>query len=167
VHSLSALTERQAKAFIARIKDDDVCISYDVDASGQLLFARELGRPLTRLPLAVSLVAAVAACSPSRAERAEKERASASEAAAPASANAAAACAADRAKEDQLKQALNSAPDEASRAKLQAELSKVLEERQRRDGSVRHVAGAMRMPPVQGRNGPCKCPPGDPLCSCL
>jgi colicin import membrane protein len=162
------MSERQAKAFLAHRAGQDVCVSYDVDGSGRLLFALELAPTRTRLPLAVGFAVAVAACSPKPHQPSEQEQAAAlASASAAAHASAAAECAADRAQEEALAQRLAEAKDEATRARLEAELSAARADHRRHEGAVgevRQVAGKMARPPV--RRGACTCPPGDPLCSC-
>ena len=76
VHDLSALDERSARAFLSASEGFDVCISYVVDARGQLEFARrppprlvELRRPSqaprpARPLAAASFTALLAACTP-------------------------------------------------------------------------------------------------------
>ena len=71
-------------------------------------------------------------------------------------------------KEEELRHGLESAKDEATRAKLEAELSKAKQDTESARGRARgggSVGGGAK--PGGGAAKPCNCPPGDPLCSCL
>jgi colicin import membrane protein len=66
-------------------------------------------------------------------------------------------------REEALRDSLASAKDEATRAKLEAELKKATDEKTQAQRAVRSVP----KPGGGGAAKPCNCPPGDPLCSCL
>jgi colicin import membrane protein len=69
-------------------------------------------------------------------------------------------------REEELKSSLASAKDEATRAKLEAELSKATEQKKQAGAAIRGGGGGGAKP-SSGAAKPCNCPPGDPLCSCL
>lgn len=76
-----------------------------------------------------------------------------------------------QAKEAELKSALNNAKDEADRARIQGELTKVQEQTAVARRAVR-AAGSGSGSGSSGASKPaskpaCNCTPGDPLCSCL
>jgi colicin import membrane protein len=68
-------------------------------------------------------------------------------------------------REEELRHSLDSAKDEATRAKLEAELSKATEQKKQAGAAMRSTASGASKP--AGAAKPCNCPPGDPLCSCL
>ena len=68
VHDLTSMTEKQVKALLA--SGQDVCVAYDVDPRGDIVFAPEPVVPIARLvrrPVAAAaagLALALAACTP-------------------------------------------------------------------------------------------------------
>ena len=68
-------------------------------------------------------------------------------------------------REEELRSTLASAKDEATRAKLEAELSKATEQKKQAGAAMRGGGGGSKA--GGGAPKPCNCPPGDPLCSCL
>jgi colicin import membrane protein len=71
-------------------------------------------------------------------------------------------------REEELKSSLASAKDEATRAKLEAELSKATEQKKQAGAAMQGGGGGGRPRPTGGGAKPaCNCQPGDPLCSCL
>jgi hypothetical protein len=74
VHFLSAMTEKRATAFLTGMSGRKLCISYASDPSGNVLFAPEPRARARRLPLAVGVAAAIAACAPEQTERGERDK---------------------------------------------------------------------------------------------
>lgn len=74
VHFLSAMTEKRAAAFLADMSGRKLCISYASDPSGNVLFVPELSTRVRRLPMAVGVAAAIAACAPEQTERRESDK---------------------------------------------------------------------------------------------
>jgi colicin import membrane protein len=72
-------------------------------------------------------------------------------------------------KEEELRHTLESAKDEATRAKIEAELAKAKQDTETARGRVGtpRAGGGGASKPAGGAAKPCNCPPGDPLCSCL
>lgn len=78
VHDLSSMTEDEAEQFLARTACEDVCISYEHDDEGTLVFRTPAPRPAPLVPLArlrrprsvaaavagMGMAAALAACAP-------------------------------------------------------------------------------------------------------
>ena len=62
VVDLSGMTEKQARRFLKRNRDHDMCVSYLVHGSGELEFARAPARRLPLAPTVVGLSLAAAAC---------------------------------------------------------------------------------------------------------
>ncbi len=68
VHDLSSMTETQVRALLA--SGQDICVAYDVDRSGDIVFAPEPVVPIARLvrrpaaAAAAGLALALAACTP-------------------------------------------------------------------------------------------------------
>jgi hypothetical protein len=68
VHDLTSMTEKQVKALLA--SGQDICVAYDVDRRGDIVFAPEPVVPIARLvrrPVAAAaagLALALAACTP-------------------------------------------------------------------------------------------------------
>ena len=57
--------------------------------------------------------------------------------------------------------------DEATRARLEAELSKAKKDVQAAGAAVQRTGGGGAAKPGGGASKPCACTAGDPLCSCL
>jgi len=72
-------------------------------------------------------------------------------------------------REEELKSSLASAKDEATRAKLEAELSKATEQKKQAGAAIQAGGGGGGRPKAAsgGAAKPCNCQPGDPLCSCF
>jgi colicin import membrane protein len=70
-------------------------------------------------------------------------------------------------REEDLRSSLASAKDDATRAKLEAELSKATEQKAKAGAAMRGGGGAAAPRGGGGAAKPCNCPPGDPLCSCF
>lgn len=78
VHDLSAMTQQEAKGFLERTACEDICISYEHDEQGNLVFQAPQPRPTPLVPLSrlrrprraaaavmgAGLAAALAACAP-------------------------------------------------------------------------------------------------------
>ncbi|HKO52965.1 MAG TPA: hypothetical protein VJV79_34890, partial [Polyangiaceae bacterium] len=70
--------------------------------------------------------------------------------------------------QEELEKQRDSAKDEATRARLEAELSKAKQDTAKAGAAVQQRGSApAARPRPGGASKPCSCPPGDPLCSCL
>jgi hypothetical protein len=172
VHFLSAMTEPQARRFLARTAGEDVCVRYAYDCSGRIQFAQERRPALVRLPIAVGVAAVLAGTTPGCAKQPSTDQ-SASIAAA--SAAPSARSAETQRREAGLKRQLEAAEDEANRKRLEQQLLELQRESEHAAAcdipghKHTHIAmGKMqRDPQGQKSSTRCDCPPGDPLCTCL